>query len=264
MKAAEPAGLERLASLAETVLREAGHLSTTDARLFALPFDGARVEMLARDIDLAERVDAFVARFGRLQDTAADKLLPELLRQLAEPVRSAVENLDRAEKLGLIEAADRWLEARRLRNRMVHEYQSDPAQLALALNEGHALVACCWTAPRQWAGRPITWSTAETAQHRRLEPGSVARPPRDSLPCSRGRARSRGVQAVPPTVSRSIFSVGWPTPTGTLWPSLPQVPTPVSSAMSLPIMLTRLSDSGPLPISVAPFTGYWMRPFSTQ
>ena len=92
------------------------------------------------DIDLAERVDSFVARFGRLQDTAADKLLPELLRQLAEPVRSAVENLDRAEKLGLIEAADRWLEARRLRNRMVHEYQSDPAQLALALNEGHALV----------------------------------------------------------------------------------------------------------------------------
>lgn len=140
MKAAEPAGLERLASLAETVLREAAHLSATDARLFALPFDGARVEMLARDIDLAERVDAFVARFGRLQDTAADKLLPELLRQLAEPVRSAVENLDRAEKLRLIEGADRWLEARRLRNRMVHEYQSDPAQLALALNEGHALV----------------------------------------------------------------------------------------------------------------------------
>ena len=24
-------------------------------------------------------------------------------------------------------------------------------------------------------------------------------------------------------------SVGWPTPTGTLWPSLPQVPTPSSS-----------------------------------
>ena len=29
-------------------------------------------------------------------------------------------------------------------------------------------------------------------------------------------------------------------------------------------MLTRVSASGPLPISVAPFTGYWMRPFSTQ
>ena len=31
-------------------------------------------------------------------------------------------------------------------------------------------------------------------------------------------------------------SVGWPTPTGTPWPCLPQVPMPESSAMSLPTM----------------------------
>jgi len=61
--------------------------------------------------------------------------------------------------------------------------------------------------------------------------------------------------AVPPTVKPSMRKVGWPTPTGTLWPSLPQVPTPVSRRMSLPIILTRLSASGPLPMSVAPFTG---------
>ncbi len=59
-------------------------------------------------------------------------------------------------------------------------------------------------------------------------------------------------------------SVGWPTPTGTLCPSLPQTPTPVSRLMSLPIALTRVSASGPLPISVAPLTGYWILPFSTQ
>ena len=50
-------------------------------------------------------------------------------------------------------------------------------------------------------------------------------------------------------------SVGWPTPTGTDWPSLPQVPPPPSSFMSLPTMLTRVRTSGPLPISVAHFTG---------
>ena len=38
--------------------------------------------------------------------------------------------------------------------------------------------------------------------------------------------------AVPPTVRASIRSVGWPTPTGTPWPSLPQVPMPLSNAMS--------------------------------
>ena len=61
--------------------------------------------------------------------------------------------------------------------------------------------------------------------------------------------------AVPPTVNPSIRSVGWPTPTGTLCPSFPHVPTPESISMSLPIMLTRVSTSGPLPMRVAPFTG---------
>ena len=70
-----------------------------------------------------------------------------------------------------------------------------------------------------------------------------------------GPVAARKYQPVPPTVSPSMRSVGCPTPTGTLCPSLPQVPTPVSSAMSLPIMPTRVSTSGPLPISVAPFTG---------
>ena len=46
-----------------------------------------------------------------------------------------------------------------------------------------------------------------------------------------------------------------PTPTGTACPSLPQVPTPSSSFRSLPTMETRVSTSGPLPISVAPLIG---------
>src|SRR2546430_10249165 len=73
-----------------------------------------------------------------------------------------------------------------------------------------------------------------------------------------------GCHAVPPTVSPSILSVGCPTPTGTLCPSFPQVPTPVSSARSLPIIETRVSASGPLPISVAPFTGWLTFPRSEE
>src|SRR5947199_9243246 len=62
-------------------------------------------------------------------------------------------------------------------------------------------------------------------------------------------------QPVPPTVMRSISRVGWPTPTGTPWQFLPQVPTPVSSFMSLPTIFTRLRSVGPLPFSMAPFSG---------
>ena len=46
--------------------------------------------------------------------------------------------------------------------------------------------------------------------------------------------------------------------------SYAHVPTPVSSSRSLPIIDTRVRASGPLPMIVAPFTGYCTLPFSTQ
>ena len=131
---------QRLVFLIETVEFEAQHLLDTDRRLFAQVFSAERAAALRSNIDDSERTDAFVARFGRLQDTVADKLLPEFLRCLAEPVGPAIDNLDRAEKLGLLSSADGWLASRKLRNRMVHEYVRDPAELADALNQGHALV----------------------------------------------------------------------------------------------------------------------------
>jgi len=39
---------------------------------------------------LPERLDAFVARFARLQNRLGDKLLPSLLTALAEPVGAAI------------------------------------------------------------------------------------------------------------------------------------------------------------------------------
>ena len=64
----QPPG-NKLRFLAETVLAEAALLRITDGRLFTAPMDALRAASLRHDIDLAERVDAFVARFGRLQDT---------------------------------------------------------------------------------------------------------------------------------------------------------------------------------------------------
>ena len=75
----------KLRFLADTVLAESEHLQTTDGRLFGVPMTPERAAGLRTDIDLAEPTDAFVAHFGRLQDTVADKLLPALLDGLAEP-----------------------------------------------------------------------------------------------------------------------------------------------------------------------------------
>lgn len=134
----EPEQLARLLALARIVAKECRHLAGTDERLFGQPFTQERAARLEHDPDLAERVDAFVSRHGRLQDTLGDKLLPRLLVALGEPIGAAIDNLDRAERLGLISDADEWVAMRRLRNQMVHEYVEDPAILAAALQAGHA------------------------------------------------------------------------------------------------------------------------------
>ena len=88
----------------------------------------------------AERVEAFVGRFGRLQDTLGDKLLPVLLGALGEASGPMADNLDRAERWEWIPSADDWLAIRKLRNQMVHEYIEDPEVLADALQRGHEFV----------------------------------------------------------------------------------------------------------------------------
>lgn len=81
-----------------------------------------------------------MSRFGRLQDLLGDKLLPLYLDALGERIGPAIDNLDRAEKLGVIPSSDDWLAMRKLRNQMVHEYIEDPATLADALQGGHEFV----------------------------------------------------------------------------------------------------------------------------
>ncbi len=134
----DSAGLrERLLFLADVETREAGYLAQTDARLFGAPFGLAQVAGLAHNPDLSERVDAFVSRFGRLQDTLGGSLLPQLLAVMLEPVGSVLDNLNRAERLGWVRSASEWAELRLLRNRMVHEYVRDAQELVDALHAAH-------------------------------------------------------------------------------------------------------------------------------
>ncbi len=88
------AARERLAFLLETVALEAENLQATGRRLFATAFTAERAATLRDDALLAERLDAFSARFARLQDTAGEKLLPALLNRLGEPVGSVLDNLE--------------------------------------------------------------------------------------------------------------------------------------------------------------------------
>lgn len=150
MKLAAPLAA-RLEFLTRVTGKECKYLLDTDSRLFGDFFTTEMVQKIDADPVLAERLDAFVSRFGRLQDTVGDKLLPALLLALAETPGPAIDNLDKAEKFGFIESADAWLEMRKLRNQMVHEYIEDMAVLSSALRNGHAFVPALVAAARRCA-----------------------------------------------------------------------------------------------------------------
>lgn len=136
-----PAQHERLTFLCRVTQKGIHHLQDTDRRLFADLFTLEAAQKIETDPILAERLDAFVSRFGRLQDNLGDKFLPQLLSAMAEKPGAAIDNLDKAERLGWIDSAETWLEIRKLRNQMVHEYIEDLVILTSALQTGHQHVS---------------------------------------------------------------------------------------------------------------------------
>ncbi|CCE24373.1 hypothetical protein [Methylomicrobium alcaliphilum] len=67
-------------------------------------------------------------------------MIPLVLVIEEETLGTALDNLGRAERLGWLPSVADWSEARGLRNRMVHEYMTDPEEFRLALARGRDLV----------------------------------------------------------------------------------------------------------------------------
>lgn len=105
--------------------KEASHLAYTHRTLFAQSIDLNWVLNLAQREDLAEKIDAFVSRFGRLQDHIGEKLIPRFAAMLGGTPKSLLDNLVYAEKAGWVESAETFVSARKLRNLLVHEYMAE-------------------------------------------------------------------------------------------------------------------------------------------
>lgn len=110
--------------------KEAEHLRYSQSTLFALPIDLAWVQDLARQPALAEKVEAFVSRFARLQDHLVEKLLPRYAALVGESPKTLIDTLAFAERAEVLRDADTFIAARKLRNALVLEYMHD-AQIFL-------------------------------------------------------------------------------------------------------------------------------------
>ncbi len=76
------------------------------------------------DDETVSFLDQYIFRFSKLQDIMGSRLFPSVLEYLAEPMndRPFIDLLNRLERLGIIDSAMDWIELRRVRNEISHEY----------------------------------------------------------------------------------------------------------------------------------------------
>jgi len=104
-----------------------------------MPLDAKRYQQLTDDE--IEHIDQFLFRFAKLQDAMGEKLFMLLLEFLKEEnTRSKpfIDILNRLEQLGLMDDKNIWLELRKSRNNIAHQYEDEPQQAAAALNAVYA------------------------------------------------------------------------------------------------------------------------------
>ncbi len=127
--------IQRLRQTLDVVAKENRYLQSVRGRLFP-QHDLLTKEWLSALLSTPEgedRLESFGAKFARMQDTVIDKLLPRFLYAVGETPGTAIDNLNRIEKLGLISRSDDWIAMRRLRNKLVHEYIDDEEEMLPAL-----------------------------------------------------------------------------------------------------------------------------------
>ncbi len=129
--------MEKLINECDKHVQRMNHAYTKMA-LF-MPLDISRYNQLSEDE--VEHIDQFLFRFAKLQDAMGEKLFILMLEFLEEEnpkSKPFIDTLNRLEQLGLLEDKNTWLELRKIRNNIAHQYEDDPKQASEALNSIYA------------------------------------------------------------------------------------------------------------------------------
>ncbi|MDQ6969462.1 MAG: hypothetical protein Q9M16_03010, partial [Mariprofundus sp.] len=130
----------RLLQIMELLGKAEASLNRNRVRLFEQQkVDAAWILSVSEVPEREDLLESFASKFNRFQDMMGDKLLPALLIWKGERPGAFIDNLNRAERLEWIASAQLWLEARALRNKLVHEYMDDAEVFAQSLNLANEL-----------------------------------------------------------------------------------------------------------------------------
>jgi hypothetical protein len=130
--------IEKLIAECDKHVQRMSHAYTKMA-LF-MPLDIRRYQQLSDDE--VEHIDQFLFRFVKLQDAMAERLfilMLEFLKEENPKSKPFIDTLNRLEQIGLLEDKNTWLEFRKIRNNIDHQYEDDPKQASEALNSIYAV-----------------------------------------------------------------------------------------------------------------------------
>ncbi len=87
------------------------------------------------NVEKIKTIDAFIYRFSKIQDVMGEKFFPAALKELQEykDNMSLIDVLNKLEKLRLLDT-NYWIDCRKLRNNLVHEYPDNYDNVAQAIN----------------------------------------------------------------------------------------------------------------------------------
>jgi hypothetical protein len=105
-----------------------------------MPLDANKYAQLTDDE--VEHIDQFLFRFAKLQDAMSEKLfilILEFFKEEHTKSKPFIDILNRLEQLGLLNDKNVWLELRKIRNNIAHQYEDEPQQAAEALNAIYAV-----------------------------------------------------------------------------------------------------------------------------
>ncbi len=86
--------------------------------------------------EIVKTIDSFIYRFIKIQDKMGEKLFPAILQILQEYKQNMplIDILNKLEKLELIYSTDEWIDFRKLRNSLTHDYPNNEDEIIEAIN----------------------------------------------------------------------------------------------------------------------------------
>jgi len=100
-----------------------------------MPLNAESFQRLQED-EIAS-IDQYLFRFAKLQDAIGERLMVLFLEYLQEPNpkgKAFIDILNRLEQLGWLEDRSTWMELRKIRNSIAHQYEDEPEFAAEGLN----------------------------------------------------------------------------------------------------------------------------------